>query len=136
MSIEYDVDTIIKRDDDKYVIHPVKSLVCELVNFISDDISDRDDIDHISFGIRLNEIDDSYINVVDALFEQVVKYFNRVLKGIDKDNTMFDKVCSTFDDYCEYHKIDHIVEGRVYYDNSIEYYIIDAYTFKPIKLII
>ena len=132
MSIEYDVDTVIKRDDGKEV-HPVKSLVCELFNFIPDDISNRDDVDHISFGLRLNGLDDSYINVVDALFEQVVKYFNRILKGIDKDYNMLDKVCCTFDDYCEYHKIDFMVEGRVYYDNSIEYYVIDAGTFKPSK---
>lgn len=133
MSIEYDANAIIQRDDGKEV-HPVKSMVGELFNFIQDDITDRDDIDHISFGIRLNlNIDESYINVVDALFEQVVKYFNRVLKGIDKDNTMLDKVCGTFDDYCEYHKIDHMVEGRVYYDDSIEYYVIDAGTFKPSK---
>ena len=132
MSIEYYADTIIKRDDGKEV-HPVKAMVGELFNFIQDDISNRDDVDHISFGLRLNlDIDDSYINVVDALFEQVLKYFNKALKGIDKDNA-YDKVCGTFDDYCEYHKIDHMVEGRVYYDKSIEYYVIDACTFKPSK---
>ena len=132
MSIEYDVNAIIKRNDGED-FHPVKSMVGELFNFIQDDISNRDDVDRISFGIRLNGLDESYINVVDALFEQVVEYFNRVLKGIDKDNTMLDKVCGTFDDYCEYHNIDHMVEGRVYYDNSIEYYVIDSCVFKPIK---
>ena len=134
MVMDYDINKIIETRGGKK-IHTIKAKAGELFKFIQYDVNSRDiDIDTVGFGLKMDaSISDEYYKVLDALIEQVVLYLNKAINGTNEDNAMYDKVCGTLDDYCEYHNIDIQLEGKITYGNKVEMYYIDNNSMKASK---